>query len=117
MTSLVRDHAVDIIGIANGESISEEFDARLIASASVGVDNTMDGTHLAVYGSPISGEPKRPLYDSDNALLIVTASDGTIVLPEKIFPVGYLALVSCSDANGTLQVEGADRTFVITATT
>ena len=111
--SIAREYACKIVLIANGESVSEEFDARLAAGISVEVDNNMTGSHLAVYGSFVSGGAKRPLYGPNNNLLIVTAADGLVTLPADVFPVGYLALTSCSDANGTLQAEGAQRTYVV----
>jgi len=112
--SLAREYDTKIVTIANGESISDEIDFRFAAAMAVSIDANMTGTHLAVYGSAESGGVKRPLYDKDDNLLIVTAEDnGIVALPSEIFPVGYLALASCSDAAGTLETEGGDRVFVV----
>lgn len=112
--SLAREYAARLVTILNGESLSEEIDIRRASGAAVSVDNAMDGTHLAIYASAQMGGDKRPVRDSNNNILIVTATDGAIiVLPSDIFPLGYISLVSCSDVNGTLQAEGADRVFII----
>lgn len=112
--SLAREYAARLVSIANGDSLSEEIDIRRASGAAVSVDNAMDGTHLAIYASPDMGGIKRPVRDSNNNILIVTATDGAIIiLPSDIFPLGYVSLASCSDVNGTLQAEGADRVFII----
>ena len=112
--SLAREYDVEIAYIAVQGSISTEIDVRMAAGIAVSVDTTMDGTHLAVYASAEQGGAKRPVYDRDAALLIVTAVDnGIIILPAEVFPLGFIALASCSAADGTLEAESAVRTFVV----
>ena len=112
--SLAREYAARLVTIANGDSLSEEIDVRRASGAAVSIDNSMDGTHLAIYASAEMAGEKRPVRSSSDLLLIVVATDGAIiVLPSDIFPLGYISLASCSNVDGTLQVESADRVFVV----
>jgi hypothetical protein len=112
--SLAREYAARLVTIPSGASLSEEIDIRRASGVAVSVDNAMDGTHLAIYASAQMGGIKRPVRDNSNNILIITATDGAIViLPSDIFPLGYISLVSCSDINGTLQTEGADRVLIV----
>lgn len=112
--SLAREYAARLVTILNGESLSEEIDIRLASGVAVSIDSSMDGTHLAIYASSDMGGAKRPVRSSSDLLLIIVATDGAIiVLPSDIFPLGYISLASCSDVDGTLQAEGADRVFVV----
>lgn len=112
-TSIAREYACLIRIIVAGDSLSEEFDARMAAGISVEIDNSMTGTHLTVYGSYSPGGAKRPLYGANGNILILTVNDGLVTLPADVFPVGFLAFRSASDANGTPQLEAAQRTYVV----
>lgn len=112
--SLGREYDVEIAYIAAQASLSDEIDVRMAAGVAVSIDTNMTGTHLAVYASAEPGGVKRPVYDRDAALLIVTAVDGSIVvLPSEVFPLGFIALASCSNAAGELQAEAARRQFLV----
>lgn len=113
-TSFVREYAVVVTYIANGDSLSDEIDIRNAAGVAVSIDSNMTGTHLAVYASAEQGGIKRPVYDDSDNLLIQTATDGAIiVLSPYVFPLGFISLVSCSDADGTLETEGGRRQFLV----
>ncbi|MBD3299832.1 MAG: hypothetical protein GF347_00590 [Candidatus Moranbacteria bacterium] len=112
--SLGREYDWTIAVIPAGSARSEEIDVTMAAGIAVSVDNSMSGTHLAIYATHESGGTMRPVRDKDNSLLIVTATDGAIiVLPPEVFPLGYISLVSCSDADGTEEEEQSELNLVV----
>jgi len=114
-TSLTREFDWLIRKIPAGATYSEIIPFTMSASITVSMPDEMDGTHIAIYNAFEDGGVPRPVYDRDNDLLIVTfRASATVVLPADCFPLGYIYLASASNAAGALQVESAERTFVIT---
>lgn len=111
--SLAREYCVVGAAVTTGDSLSEEVDVRRAAGAAVEIDNTTSATHIAVYASAEQGGMKRPVYDPDDELLIVTVEDGIVVLPAEIFPLGFISLALCSDSDGTLTSDQADLLFLV----
>ena len=110
---LYRDYDVFIAYIEMGNSLSDEIDIRGAAGAAISIDNSITGTHIAIYASAEQGGMKRAVYDEDDNLLIVTVEDGIVTLPPEIFPLGFIALADCSDADGTLTTEQVRLQFLV----
>lgn len=113
LMSLGRQYDVFPAAIVAGNSLSEEIPVFGAAGIAISIDNTTTATHIAVYASAEEGGMKRAVYDEDNALLIVTVVDGIVTLPPEVFPLGYIALALCSDADGTLTSDQADLQFLV----
>ena len=112
--STVREYAAKLVVIPNGQSLSNEIDFRLASRIAVVVDDSMDGTHLTIYGSYNMGGPYRPVYDSAGALITGASTAGRIIVFSlDAYPLGYTCLASCSDNAGTLATETGNRTFVV----
>jgi len=112
--SLAREWDKRIITITSGQALSEAVDVRMAAGLAVSVDDGMTATHLAVYGSDEFAGAYRPVRDENGTLLTVTRTAGSImVLPAKVFPLGYIKLASCSTITGTLLNVTANRVLVL----
>ena len=110
---LQRQWRTKILVVPAGDSFSNELDFRRAAGLAITVDGNISATHVAVRASPEEGGAKLPVYDDAGELLIAAATGGTIIsMHPETFPLGYIALALCSDADGTLTTEQSNMQFV-----
>jgi len=112
--SLGREWDWRVVTIPANSAYSEVIDVRFSAGMAVSGDDNMTGTYLAVYACHEPDGAYRPVRDSNGILLTVPRTAGSImVLPAEIFPLGWVRLVSCSNATGTTVTEATTRTLVV----
>jgi len=112
--SLGREWDYRLITIPANGIYSEAIDTRFSAGMAVSVDDNMTGTYIAIYASHEQNGAYRPVRDSNGTLLAVPRTAGSImVFPAEVFPLGWVRLVSCSNATGTTVTEAAARVLVV----
>ena len=109
---------VETVTIENGESlISEWIDMRYWAAFVIAFPETMTGSHFQIYGKMEAHDTEeKPIYDDGDTLLVQPIENGIVCADVAAFGIPWIKIQSCSDANGTPQAEGAERTLKICKT-
>lgn len=111
---LERRKVVETVTIANGGTYSGWIDMRHWAAISISFPDAMTGSHFQIVGRMEEGdEEEKAVYDDSDSLLVQPIRNAIVCATVEPYYVPWIAIKSCSDANGTPETEGAARTIKV----